>query len=220
MAILNPKDARRYNQLFDAVQGIDPDTLTAAADRYKLDITTLGSNGVIKLNDRHFLVQEVALYHETDETFNTRTGESWPEYVLLELSSGEKLYLEWEEDDEISMYVTETQLRFSDLSDDANGSIDEDDLDQISEEEDSVFYNGKKYGYDDDYAATYQASREEKPAENAFFYEFLDKNANCITIEEWEVDRQKDKYEYQLFHSRKIDPDMVEIISTGQSDAN
>ena len=46
-------------------------------------------------------------------------------------------------------------------------------------------------------------------------YDFVSSDGTELTIEEWVIDPGRDRYDYQLFLSKQIDPDSIEILTTG-----
>ena len=87
-----------------------------------------------------------------------------------------------------------------------------DDLDEIAEKGWEIICRGKTYDYDDDFAAKYFRDDGEKP-ENVYFYEFEAQDGDQLAIEVWISENGKE--EFQVFLSRSVAPDDMEVIATG-----
>ena len=126
------------------------------------------------------------------------------------------LQLEWEEDDDIEVSATVGEIKFSVLAYDDGEPIaqDSDDLDEIMEKKWEILHAGKTFHYDDDYAAQYVKGDGNKK-ENVYFYEFEADGGDQLTIEVWV--QQSGKESFQVFLSKAIAPDEIEVIATGNS---
>lgn len=213
MSLLETATKRRFDAQFDAIRLLDPASLIAEGERYRHSIKDARFGGFIRLGIKTYLVREVGKYEETDDKFRKKAGDIWYELKLFCLETGEEISIEWEEDDELVVSLTTGFLKFSQLRDDEGGKVDEDDLDDLAEEEDSLFHQGKRFDYDDDCAAIY--TRSDGRSEQVYMYDFEATDGTQLTVEEWVVDKERDKYEYQIFLARSVDPDSIEILSTG-----
>lgn len=214
--MLNPQEARSFDKRFAAIQSIAPGGIVSEKERYKLTIKDVMVGGVIRFGNKTFLVKETGLYNETDESYQKKKKYRFFELKLFCLETGEIVNIEWEEDDEIEISLTTGTLEFCDLRDDEGKDIDEDDLDQIVDDEDSVYVNGREFRYSDDYAALYYRNQLSADPEKVYFYEFKVSDGTELTIEEWVVG--PDKEEYQLYYSRQMDPSEIEVIHCGGED--
>ncbi|MBI9074426.1 MAG: DUF4178 domain-containing protein [Desulfatibacillum sp.] len=200
---------RRLDSQFAAARSLNPEKVIPANDRYKYTVEDVGQGDFIRLENKSYVVREIGLYHETGEDFRKKTGDKWTELRLFCIEDGQTVHIEWEKDDEVEAHVTERALDFSQIKDDGGDDLDEDDMDNLAEEEDTIFFDNKAFEYDDDYAALYE--REGQSPEKVYFYDFLSRDKKCITVEEWGSGSGKE--EYQLFLSRKINPDSIEVVA-------
>ncbi len=214
MSLLNTATQRRLDSQFSAIRQLDPGDLIPENERYRKTIKDVTLGGFIRFGGMTYLVIEVGTYSETDDSHKKKTGDVWTELKLFCLETGEHLNLEWEEDDEVEVSVTTGFLKFSQLRDDEGGSVDEDDLDALVDEEDSLFLDGTEFEYDDDYASVYLRGGGTKE-DPVYMYDFVSSDGTELTIEEWVIDPGKEKFEYQVFLSKQIDPNSIEILTTG-----
>jgi hypothetical protein len=126
------------------------------------------------------------------------------------METGAVGHFEWEIDDELEVCITLDQIKFKRLTDEEGQPIDEDDLDQIVEDEDTIVYAGETFDYDDDWAAVYRRNGKE---EKVYMYEFVNNRSSLfITIEEWQ---DGDKEEYRIYISKPVNPLELLLISKG-----
>lgn len=209
-----------FRSRIDRIRRIDSDRALPVRERHRYTIKDLNKGGVVQLGDRLYLVEDVSSYTDTDENFRA-TDSGWSELKLVDLASGEVVWLEWEEDDEILISRTIRALSFSELSDDCGDSIDEDDLDDLADSGESILATASDIGtartfvYFDDYAALYNrgVSGRETRGDKVYFYEFTSGDLT-ITIEEW-LDG-KNSYSYELFLSRSVAAGELTIIALGK----
>jgi hypothetical protein len=221
MTLLDGATMRSYAKRFDAIRQLPPDMLIPEGDRWKHTIKDLKEGGFIRYGGRTYLVVQVGRYDEVkdDDTFSKKTGFKAFEHKLFCIDTGELANIEWEEDDKLEISITTGEVSFRELRDDGNEAIDEDDLDQIVEDEDSIFFRGREFAYDDDWASVYYTGKGRK-GENVFMYEFVaeDGSGDCLTIEEW--GSGSDKEEYQIFTSRLAGENEIEILCLGGGEGN
>ena len=191
--------------LFDAVHSMPP--LIPKRDRRKQSITSVGVGGFLKFQDKTWRVEELSRYDECYENTWTRTGDTAFEFKLLCLQTGEIGWMEWAKDDHVEVYLTTEEIRFRGLRDDGNETLEVGDLEEIIDEEDSVFYSGKEFRYDDDWPAWYHRGCGDA-ADKVSFYEFYAEDGACLTIERW------DGGEIAVFLSREVRVRDIEILAT------
>ncbi|MFQ5796084.1 MAG: DUF4178 domain-containing protein [Candidatus Bipolaricaulia bacterium] len=213
MATLDNAMKRRLDTQFAAIRSLNPSRLIAEGERYRYTIERVQTGGFIRFNGKTHRIEAVGRYQEADESFEHTTDNEWFELRLFCLETGETVYLEWEKDDEVEISITTDTLKFSELRDDEGESIDDDDLDQIADEKEDIVYRGQTFSYEDDYAATYYGD-DDKEGERAYFYDFVARD-KTLTIEEWVVDLERDKYDYRIYLSENIDPDAIEVLAVG-----
>ena len=211
MTELNPAFRMSLARQFDAIRQLSPENLILKRDRWKHNIKDVKETGFLSYEGKTYLVKEVGLYQEFDEKYIKASGRPWFELRLFCIDTGEIVNIEWEEDDEIKVSMTLKELKFSDLRDDEGKAIDEDDLDQIADEEDGIFFGGKKFEYKDDYAAKYYRNGVMEGGD-VYMYEFESLDGTCLTIEEWQ---SGGKEEYNIYLSSQIDVNNIEILSLG-----
>ena len=221
MTLLDGATMRSYAKRFDAIRQLSPDRLVTEGDRWKHTIKDFKEGGFLRYDGHTHLALQVARYDEVkdDDTFTKKTGFKTSEYKLFCIDTGETTYIEWEEDDKLEIFVTTGEVTFRELRDDGNEAIDEDDLDQIVDDEDSIFFKGREFRYDDDWASVYYVGKGRK-GENVFMYEFVagDASGDCLTIEEWASGSGKE--EYQIFTSRSAGENEIEILCPGKGERN
>ena len=183
------------------------------SERHNYTVKSILKGSIISFGAETFRVESLAVYQEGNEKFTKRKDYKATEFKLFSLDTGEISYVEWEEDDgEVKMYRTIGEISFHQIKDDEGVGVDEDDLDQIVDDEDVIFVGGKKFRYDDDWAAFY--SLDGNPdEEKLYLYEFKTADGIYLTVEEWNSGSGEE--EYQLWFSKEIDPMAVEIISLG-----
>jgi len=212
MTELNPAFRMSLARQFDAIRQLDPENLIPKEERWKHNIKVVKQTGFICYGGKTYHVKEVGSYQEFDEKYIKASGRPWFELKLFCIDTGETVNLEWEEDDEIEVSMTLKELKFSDLRDDEGKAIDEDDLDQIADEEDGIFFGGKKFEYKDDYAAKYYRNGVMERGDQVYMYEFEAQDGTSLAVEEWQ---SGGKEEYKLYLSSQIDVNNIEILSLG-----
>lgn len=199
----------------DRIRSIDASRVVPERMRHRHTIKDVLKGGVIRLEGATYVVAGISTYVETNESFSKERDSKWYELRLIDLATGEVVWVEWEEDDELVISRTARSLSFRDLSDDGGVNIDEDDLDQIVDDKDSVYLGGREYEYEDDYAARYLRNGEGRDVkgDKVYFYDFISGAGEMLTIEEWKDG--KDDYSYELFLSRQIAANSITIIALG-----
>jgi hypothetical protein len=180
------------------------------SQRHTLSIKDVAAGGFLKFSGKIWKVEEVSRYDEYNEKSKKLTGDTTFELRLFCLETGETGWLEWSEDDEVEIYFTTKEIHFRDLKDENNDGIDEDDLEQIVSDEDSIYYQGAEFEYDDDWPSFYHRGCGEK-SESVYMYEFWAESGTSITIEEWIGD------EYHIFLSAQVNARDIEILVTSGS---
>jgi hypothetical protein len=206
------KVQRQLQKQLAHIRSIDTGRVIPPGERFKFDIRTLDDGSVFRMEDHTYLVLETGIYNETDDSFQKTLDWTGTELKLVCLETGTNHNLEWEEDDEIEVTLTLEEVNFSELKYDDGEPIalDSDDLDEIVEKNWEIMLDNKAFYYEDDYAARYTRNVTGK-TENVYFYEFVSKDKNQLTIEVWI--QQKGKEDFQAFLSRDIPPDDIEVIS-------
>ena len=216
-----PLDAairRSFSQRFDAIRQLSVEVLVPEEDRWKLSIKDLIVGGFLRFEDKTWIVKRAGNYFEFSEDFNQKKKYNWTELRLFCIETGETKNIEWEIDDDIEITITINEIDFQDLRDDEGGEIDEDDLDEMSEKEWSIFFQDKEFRYDDDYAAKYYRDFGNEDGEKVYMYDFKSDDNRIITIEEWGSGSGDESYE--IYVSRIASEDEFEILAKGDGDGN
>ena len=196
-ALLAPEDVRSYDEQFAAIRAmLKPVTL---AQRFENSIENVEAGGYIRFEGRSYRVQSIFTYE--------RDGYRWPELTLYCLNDGATQYLEWEKEDEVSVYVSREKLTFGQV-----GINSKEHLWEISEKElGCVRYSGRTFEYHEDSAVSYIRDGKGEP-----FHQYLfaaDANQAYISVEEWGDD--DDGYEHNIILSEKLDPRSIEVLVVG-----
>jgi hypothetical protein len=215
MSIRN--QAKRRKQLANrktAIRGLTP---LPEAERFNYDLTQLKSNAYLQFNQKVYLVEGISRYQEHNWKLTKAKKFQSYELDLFCLNNADRINIEWEKDDRIEAFITTDEVKLSSLSDEENITIGSEDLDQIVDDEDSVFLNGKEFEYDDDWAAKYYRDNESEGI-SVRFYEFVASDGTCLTIEEWldgAPTESDTDFEYEVFLSQELDPETIEVLSPG-----
>lgn len=203
---------KSLQERFSIVRALDPKQLIPPARRFQYSVKQLTVGSFFRLHDSTYYVRSIGTCQEYDEAYEKKQNYVMTEFRCLDLGSGDTVYMEWEEDDELETFVGLSRLTFKDLTDDQGEAVDEDDLDQIVDDNDTLLYQGKVYRYDDDWAAVYTPAGGKK-TEKVYIYEFEAKDGTGLTVEEWGGGKKSSDYE--IWISRKENADAFEILSLG-----
>ncbi len=210
--MISASEKKSFDQRFSLIRTLDPDRLVSNEDQTRLTIMDTRKGDFFTCFGNTYYIQEINTYQETSGDFSKLKDFFVTELTCLCLETGAVGHFEWEYDDELEVTITLDQTKFNRLTDDEGQAIDEDDLDQIADDEDSIVYAGETYEYDDDWAAIYRrGGREEK----VYMYEFVNERGGLfITIEEWQ---DGDKEEYYIYISRPVDPGEITLVTRGEN---
>ena len=210
------KAKRQIERQLALIRSIDPESIIAPDKRYRYSIKDLKTGGVYRLADHTYLVKEIGIYTETDEAFQKELDWTGHELKVACLETGTTHNLEWEEDDEIDVSLTLAEIKFHELKYDDGKPIapDSDDLDEIVEKNWEIIHGDKSYFPEDDYAARFVRNGGNKK-ENVYFYEFEAEDGDQLTIEVWVQENGKE--EFQVFLSKSVPPDDIEVIAAGSA---
>lgn len=204
---------RQLQKQFAHIRTIDSATIITPQERFKYTIKDIKSGGVFRLHNETYIVLEIGTYTETDEKYRKALDWKGHELKVFCLETGIPRNLEWEEDDDLDVSLTLSEVRFSKLQYDNGESIkpDSDDLDEIVDKGWEIKLQGESFYYKDDYAAWYVREGTDK-RENVYFYDFEADDGRELTIEVWILENEKE--EFQVFISQEIHPDDIEVISS------
>lgn len=199
MALLEPELRRRYDEQFAAIRKLsDP---IPAEKRFERTIEGVGPGGFIRFENKSYRVESANGYE--------REGYRWPELVLYCLQDGSTTYLEWEKEDEVSVFVTRRKLTFADA-----GLQSKERLWEISENESGqARWQGRVFEYHEDSPVRFFRDGE---GEGTPFHQYLfaaDGQKSFIAVEEWGDDEEG--YEHNLALSEYLSPAAIEVLATG-----
>ena len=198
-SLLEPAERNRYKEQFEAIRRME--TPIPPAERFRTTIEGVGIGGYIRFEARTYEVKGISIYE--------RDGVRWPELALYRLNDGSTQYLEWEKEDEVSVYVSRETLSFEKV-----GLRDEEHLWEISEaEKGGVEYKGKRYRYHEDSDVKFfrDGGTTGKP-----FHQYLFSSADrreFVGVEEW--GDEDEGYEHNVILSTYLDPRAIEVIVKG-----
>jgi len=197
--MLTPQQRRRYDEQFAAIrkmpQPIPPN------ERYAHSIEDVGPGGYIRFEGGSYRCESVNGYE--------REGFRWLELVLFCLNDAETYYLEWEKEDDVSVFVTRRKLTFAEA-----GIGTKERLWEMSEEgEGEARFGNRVFYYHEDSDVTF--FRDNKGEGTPFYqYQFAeDGNRAYISVEEW--GDEDEGYEHSINLSEQLDPRAIETLVTG-----
>ncbi len=203
-------EQKSFEQRFSIIHTLAPDNMFSKEEQVRLTIRDAGVGDFFTCFGSTYIIQEINKYQEASEDYSKLKDYFVTELTCLCLETGAVGHFEWEIDDELEVCVTLEQIKFKRLTDEEGQPIDEDDLDQIVEDEDTIVYAGETFDYDDDWAAVYRRNGKE---EKVYMYEFVNNRSSLfITIEEWQ---DGDKEEYRIYISKPVNPLELVLISKG-----
>ncbi len=208
--MISVSEQKSFDQRFSIIRTLTPDKLLSLEEQTRLTIMDAGVGDCFICLGSTYIIQEINKYQEASEDYSKLKNYFVTELTCLCLETGAINHFEWEIDDELEVCITLDQIKFKQLADDDGQPIDEDDLDQIVDDEDSIVYAGETFDYDDDWAAVYRRNGNE---EYVYMYEFVNERSSLfITIEEWQ---DGDKEEYRIYISKPVNPAELTLISRG-----
>ncbi|HRF90916.1 MAG TPA: DUF4178 domain-containing protein, partial [Desulfobacter postgatei] len=177
-------EQKSFEQRFSIIRTLASDNILSKEEQARLTIMDAGVGDFFTCFGSTYIIQEINKYQEASEDYSKLKDYFVTELTCLCLETGAVGHFEWEIDDELEVCVTLEQIKFKRLTDEEGQPIDEDDLDQIVEDEDTIVYAGETFDYDDDWAAVYRRNGKE---EKVYMYEFVNNRSSLfITIEEWQ----------------------------------
>lgn len=203
-------EQKSFEQRFSIIRTLAQDNILSKEEQARLTIMDAGVGDFFTCFGSTYIIQEINKYQEASEDYSKLKDYFVTELTCLCLETGAVGHFEWEIDDELEVCITLDQIKFKRLIDEEGQPIDEDDLDQIVEDEDTIVYAGETFDYDDDWAAVYRRNGKE---EKVYMYEFVNNRSSLfITIEEWQ---DGDKEEYRIYISKPVNPLELVLISKG-----
>lgn len=179
-----------YNTRFEELRTLVP---TPKALRHSLKITDLRIGSFLKIDG--------VMYKVVDEYTYRHKKEEWPEYKLMNMVDESIVYIEVEVDDDVEVYFTDKTMKMQNIG------LTRTDIATIMEEDEfrDLFYDGRKYEYEDNYPVKFKR-KNEKNWQTFHAFEFEASGGRCITIENW------DSGEQEVHHSTKLSNGRLEIV--------
>lgn len=194
--LLEPAERARIAEQFAAVRRMSAPI--PASERYRHSIEQVGVGGYLRFEDFTYRVVGRNVYE--------RHGVRWPELVLYRLEDGGTMYLEWEKEDEVSVYVSRAALSL-----DSVGIRDRDHLRSMAASgSGSVQHDGATFRYHEDSSVTF--IRDGKGPGRPFRqYLFASAKRDAfVGVEEWgDADRG---FEHNVILSEYVDPKAIEVL--------
>ena len=144
----------------------------------ELRIENVQAGGVISLTNVGPEMEDFDVKVQGVHTYRQGTS-SW--YEIEGDKGGEKVFLQFEEDDGLEMSISIKELKMRDLG------LNRSDLDKIDDAEEGGFtYGGVKYYYEDSDKAIFYRNGDDDEAEPYYYWDFEDDDGkNFISIEKW-----------------------------------
>ncbi len=194
--LLQPAERKRYKEQFAEIRGMSQPI--PRSKRHEASIEDVGIGGYIGFEGNSYSVKGMNVYE--------RHGVRWPELSLYRLNDGKTQYLEWEKEDEVSVYVSRENLSFEQV-----GLRGKEQLWEIAEAETGeVQYNGTRFRYHEDSEVTFFRDGGSK-GEGFHQYLFASPDRRTfICVEEWgDADVN---YDHNVILSSYLDPKAIEVI--------
>lgn len=198
-SLLQSAQRARFDEQFAAVRRmVSP---IPQSERFRATIEEVGIGGYIRFEARTYEVTGINIYE--------RDGARWPELVLYRLNDGSTQYLEWEKEDEISVYVSRETLSFERV-----GLKGKEHLWEIAEaERGEVQSKGTRYRYHEDSRVTFF---RDSGTRGTPFHQYLFSSTDrreFVCVEEW--GDEDEGYEHKVILSTYLDPKAIEVIVKG-----
>ena len=202
-SLLQPAERARFDQQFAYVrQMLAP---IPPPDRYRASIEDVGIGGFIRFEGNSYRVTGMNTYE--------REGVQWPELILYRLNDGATQYLEWEKEDEVSVYVSRETLSFKRV-----GLRGKEHLWEISEAESGkVEYRGTTFRFHEDSMVTFF---RDGGGRGKHFHQYLFARQDrkmFVGVEEWGSDAEG--YEHNVILSEYLAPRAIEVLVKEGSNA-
>lgn len=189
--------------------------LIPKGQRTAYSIKDLKKGSFLAIGKKSYLVEGVGVYTEVKwKDFSPKKSD----YVVTELelfciTTGETVYVEWEEDDSVEAYITTEVLSMRDVKFEGSSATRR-DVEYIADEEEGDLYVPGRgdFWYDDDssYAALYNSDKyDDVPVR---MYEFGGDGEDCLTVEFWYDDKGDSKPGREAFISRELDLRTLEVL--------
>ncbi len=191
-------------------------------ERHKYGVKDLRPGSYFRIKDgiQDRTYQALAFYRYAEaekkggEWREKKNADQWFELKVLCLNSGREMFLEWEEDDGLQVFIGVKTLKMKALQvvGKSSAGLTGDDLDSFEEEDEGkVEYDGEILEYEDDGDALF--FKEEKGGVHFFYYDFENEQGDRVLgVEGWGDEEDPD---YEVSLGQKVDPKTIEVIVIG-----
>jgi hypothetical protein len=189
-----------YNQL-DRLLKIG--TVMNRSERKDIDISNLEKGGSVKIDDTVYLVTNKHRYEQKEDGITY----TWYEYEIEDVITGDKRFLEYEDDDGIEVTITESFYNMNSLGITPKFLKDVDD-----DEEGCIDIDGTEYYYEDSDKAKFFKNNGTEGTD-LYYWEFEDSAGdNYFAFEKW------GKKEYACCSGSYVDTNNgMTILNTGEN---
>lgn len=164
-----------------------------------VSVKDIKAGGYISLEGDTFFVDCINRYDDGDE---------WFELVIISLTTGKQIYLEWEDDDSLEVYLYDKNFKLRDLGL-TSSNLEAMDEDENEDAEYPISVDGKTLYYEDSGDAKFFKGCADS-GETYYYWDFYNEDETiCVGIECWD----DSKYEACLGH--QINPSEIKVLATG-----
>ncbi|MCI5108430.1 MAG: DUF4178 domain-containing protein [Candidatus Pacebacteria bacterium] len=173
-------------------------------------IKDIKKGGFLEFQGTTYEVISVGLYTETNKDYSQKKKFFSVELELVDVMSGKTLWMEWEEDDEVEICVSQSRHSLREVRNE-DGDVISDPWDYTDEGECLVF-QGISYWYDDDWPSVYKREGQDDE-DKVYMHDFESENGTCLSIEKWIDD--DDTCEFQVYVSKNVRASEIQILQIG-----
>lgn len=170
------------------------------AERRNVDIKDVGAGGYVTVNNDTYYVSDINRYEEGNK--------KWFELVIVSLTTGNLVFLEWEIDDVLEVYLYDENLTLRQLGTTPGDlQVMDDDEDENCEYSLCVRESLTVYYEDSDEATFFKSNGSQ--GEKYYYWDFYDESKqHCLGIECW-----GDEYEACL--GINVNTNNIEVLVKG-----
>ena len=201
-SLLKPSERVSYDRRFAAVRAMP--VPIPPGERFRVGIDRVGVGGYIRFEGNTFAVQRINTYE--------RQGAQWPELELYCLEDGSTRYLEWEREDEISVYLSREKLDFGTV-----GIRSAEHLRKMADAQDgSLRHAGETFRYHEDSQVGFRRDGTGEPTPFRQYLFASRQKGRFLCVEEW--GNHRDGFEHNVILSEYLDPSSIEVLAKGDGD--
>lgn len=221
--MLSAQERQQFDARIAQIRSIEPSGVLPIAERYRRDLSRVIVGGVLAYADHTYRVTGSAVYTEVTKGWKKKTGSPYivTELTLFCLEDGTTRYIEWSRDDDLEICFTERKIPRSELKGRlkyGNGEfVDISDIDEICDEEETLFFDRRAYPYDDDEDMVFES------ADGRHHYVSLadfgrERDGRWLTVEAWtDTPRDDESWEYEVWLSHDVSPAAISVLVTGET---